>query len=108
MPLCFWAAQTSVVALDASVGTGTPHTATIEIQCACQPHVVDRIFDDSESDDNATPSVMLADSFENVRRAIELFAFLQRKHIGAGAFSQRKRIGHYLAEDHGSSHLDNG
>ena len=108
MPLCFWAAQTSVVALDASVGTSTPHTATIEIQRACQPHVVDRIFDDSESDDNATPSVMLADSFENVRRAIELFAFLQRKRIGAGAFSQRKRIGHYLAEDHGSSHLDNG
>jgi hypothetical protein len=40
MQLCFWAAQTSVVALDASVGTGTPHTATIEIQRACQPHVV--------------------------------------------------------------------
>jgi hypothetical protein len=58
MPLCFWAAQTSVVALDAGVGTGTPHTATIEIQRVCQPHVVDRIFDDSKSDDNATPSVI--------------------------------------------------
>jgi hypothetical protein len=108
MPLCIWAAQTSVVALDASVETGTPHTATIEIQRVCQPHVVDRIFNDSESDDNATPSVMLADSFEHVRRAIDLFTFSQRKFIGACAFSQRKRIGHYLAEDHGSSHLDNG
>jgi hypothetical protein len=117
MPLCFWAAQTSVVALDASVGTGIPHTATIEIQRVCQPHVVYRIFDESESDDNATPSVMLADSFEHVRRAIELFtfsqrkcigAFLQRKRIGAGAFLHRKRIGHYLAEDSGFSHLDNG
>ena len=31
MPLCFWAAQTSMVALDAGVGTSTPHTATLEI-----------------------------------------------------------------------------
>ena len=36
------------------------------------------------------------------------FTFSQRKRIGAGAFLQRKHIGHYLAEDHGSSHLDNG
>ena len=55
-----------MVALDAGVGTSTPHTATLEIQRKCQPHIVDRIFDDSESDDNATPSVMLADSFESV------------------------------------------
>jgi len=54
MPLCFWAAQTSVVALDASVGTGTPHTATIEIQRACQPHVVDRMLDGLVSDDHKT------------------------------------------------------
>ena len=76
MPLCFWAAQTSMVALDAGVGTSTPHTATLEIQRKCQPHIVDRIFDDSESDDNATPSVKLADSFESVRRAIDFFYIL--------------------------------
>jgi hypothetical protein len=72
------------------------------------------MFDDGESDDNATPSVMLAElkmdnlneQFESIQRAFELFAFLQRKRIGA--FLQRKRIGHKLAEDSGSCHLDKG
>ena len=98
MPLCFWAAQTSVVALDASVGTGTPHTATIEIQRACQPHVVDRMLDDSVSDNHTNPLVELVTD--------DLFAFAQRKRIGT--LLQRKRIGHKSAEDSGSSHLDNG
>jgi hypothetical protein len=74
MPLCFWAAHTSVVALDASVGTGTPHTATIEIQRACQPHVVDRILDDLVPDNHTNPSVELV--------TYDLFVFAQRKCIG--------------------------
>ena len=98
MPLCFWAAQTSVVALDASVGTGTPHTATIEIQRACQPHVADRMLDGLVSDNHTNPSVELVTD--------DLFAFVQRKRIGT--LLQRKRIGHKSAEDSGSSHLDNG
>ena len=98
MPLCFWAAQTSVVALDASVGTGTSHTATIEIQRTCQPHVVDRMLDGLVSDNHTNPSVELVTD--------DLFAFAQRKRIGT--LLQRKRIGHKSAEDSGSSHLDNG
>ena len=98
MPLCFWAAQTSVVALDASVGTGTPHTATIEIQRACQPHVVGRMLDSLVSDDHTNPLFELVTD--------DLFAFAQMKRIGT--LLQRKRIGHKLAEDSGSSHLDNG
>jgi hypothetical protein len=72
------------------------------------------MFNNGESNDNATPSVMLAElktdnlneQFESIRCAFELFVFLQRKRIGA--FLQRKRIGHKLAEDSGSCHLDKG
>ena len=122
MPLCFWAAQTAVMALDVGVGISRlvfrpslpPHTAATAIQCTCQSHVVTRLFNNRESDDNAAPSVVLAElktdnlneQFESIQRAFELFAFLKRKRIGA--FLQRKRIGHKLAEDSGSCHLVKG
>jgi hypothetical protein len=122
MPLCFWASQTAVVASDVGVGIGRlafrpslpPHTAATAIQRACRSHVIDRMFDNGESDDNATPLVVLAElktdnlneQFESIQRAFELFAFLKRKRIGA--FLQRKRIGHKLAEDSGSCHLVKG
>jgi hypothetical protein len=69
MPLCFGAAQTSVMASDVGVGIGRsafrpslpPHTAATAIQRACRSHVVDRMFNDGESDDNATPLVVLAE-----------------------------------------------
>jgi hypothetical protein len=53
MPLCFWAAQTSVAASDLGVGISRlvsttylpPHTAATAIQRAYHSHVVDTSYD---------------------------------------------------------------
>jgi hypothetical protein len=53
IPLCFWAAQTSVAALDLGVGIGRsafetylpPHTAATAIKCTYCSHVVNKLTD---------------------------------------------------------------
>jgi hypothetical protein len=125
MPLCFWAAQTAVMVLDVGVGVGRlaftpylpPHMAATAIQRAYCSHVITRMYNDWESDAPTNPLVMLAKLADNLDKHFamfqrlllltnDLFAFAQRKRIGA--FPQRKRIGHKLAKDYESCHLDNG
>jgi hypothetical protein len=80
MPLCFWAAQTSVAASNLGVGIGRsafttylpPHRAATAIQRAYHSHVVDKSIDNQ----------VLQISLEDAKFELEHDMFCTRRDLG--------------------------